>query len=882
MIPKLNSVGWAGALKKGMEGFSDMVSTFKSDLSDTVKYNMKTLEESAQKIDNIRNLEDYGYQPTSVPDAGKVYTAPVSKKEIFKEEAPVVEEKKPDEKVEADVQVKTMSPNELFKGIRRGTQPDFGTQVGTVVDGVIIGVPDDAEDTEKVIEETPVVEEIVAEEPKAPIETVEVISEVEVDAAEPAEDIPEVIEVVEQPVAEEVKAPVEEEIPSTLRKFLRSDVHGVERQEAEAPVQEVPVAEEPAPVEEVQSIEVRPVLTKIELEDPIEGHFSDDSNVQVFGDDESDIIIVSKSDDMLETEEEPMQASDEPEEVVAEPEPITDVADIPVIDVPEDIAVQSTESDVPATAGVDPIMDEDVMGPVAIYSENNSYVDGEAPIGSELMETSEAEGSMPIQEAQPEIPVAESEERICIGPVKVKPSQTEIVGLFGTLVKDAGMEQPVTAIVDTVQDIEAPISDDVPAVEPIEILVPEVEPVDVVIDEQPIAEAPSFDIGESAGEAYVAFTGIEPEFGPSNIITPDWIVTDDAVDAYNAFNTIEPEYIRAPAIQREWDMDEATALCFMGYQAIEPEFGPSNIITPDWVVTDDAVDAFNAYQTIRPQYIRAPVIQREWDITEDASAALAGFQSLVSQQESSVYMSSLPKTMQFRHIDAAPLTSETFDAVSGTPAKEDAFGVSSTEVKGHVDFSDVIELNEPRKLDNDRMVRVTRFEFKNGKLQKVQSEPEAPKRKECRLRIREVEEEVAETVTETVTAAAEPAEEIMRLPSAKPVEVPVVEESVPAEDSYEVLPAAAQFDALPAAAAAIPLPAASDVITLPAAGCAITLPAAEGYIALPEASPVAAAEEVPEEVPEIIPEEPVVEQKGGVVFSFGGLTDYYGSVRFIF
>ena len=313
-----------------MEGFSDMVSTFKNDLSDTVKYNMKTLEESAQKIDNIRNLEDYGYQPTSVPDAGKVYTAPVSKKEIFKEEAPVVEEKKPEEKVEADVQVKTMSPNELFKGIRRGTQPDFGTQVGTVVDGVIIGVPDDAEDTEKVIEETPVVEEIVAEEPKAPIETVEEISEVEVDAAEPAEDIPEAIEVVEQPVAEEVKAPVEEEIPSTLRKFLRSDVHGVERQEAEAPVQEVPVAEEPAPVEEVQSFEVRPVLTKIELED----QFTDDSQVQVFDNDDSDIVIVSKSEDMPETEEEPMQASGEPEEVVAEPEPITDVADIPVTDVP--------------------------------------------------------------------------------------------------------------------------------------------------------------------------------------------------------------------------------------------------------------------------------------------------------------------------------------------------------------------------------------------------------------------------------------------------------------------------------------------------------------------------------------------------------------------
>ncbi len=951
-----------------MEGFSDMMTTVKNDLTDTVRYNIRAMESAAQKIDESRRLEDYGYKAVSLPEGGNVYVAPAPKKAIFKEPAPIATEQPEEADVQADKQLRTMSPKDLFGNIKRGTQHDFGTQVGFVIDGVITETQPSPEETEieGMFDEMQNSEQIPAEAEPEPV-------------TEAIEDAIDEIEVQAEPV-EETEVPVREEIvrPAALDRFLHSDVHGVVRQEPEAPVMEEvrPVPEETSAsqVEKTKPISVKPNFTMLEFED----QFEDKPEVSIYDNDDSDIVIIPtkvEEPESVETEEVPVMDALEPDTIISVPEET--VTEVPVADVPVTIPIEEeaqaeseasepeqpveiiepqAESSAPADSEWDvdsfefDISDLDVVPAQYEASEDENW-DVEAAAAGAFSAFIDTPSIQEEPAAEPEV----EEERICIAPAKVvkeapemaeasaveEPQpfaelQTESVELSESPVDGAEIIDVAPVFIATIPEWEFPEE----AVEPYAAYQAAAQELEAQVVEEPV-----WDVDEAVAETFMDYMAIEPEFGPSNIIVPDWVITDEAVESFNAFQTIRPQYIRAPVIEREWDLSEASAAAYMrytsvepefgpsnivvpdwpltdeavesfnaymslepeyiqkivvrewdlsessaeaymGYISVEPEFGPSNIIVPDWVVTDEAVDSFNAFLTIRPQYIRAPVIEREWDITEGEAESVCAFRQQVEEEENRGFMNRLPKTVLVESLKVAPLEPETYDVLTRTSLAGENFANTSTAVEMKTSLNGFTNINiAPRKTVSDRSMHVTRFVFKNGKLQKVESEPEPPKRKECRIRIKSDDEDIEivpapETVSEVVES--QPEEEIL-VPVTEPETIaPAVEPetaapiaelemiALPVACDYEVLPAAEEIVALPVGMTAIPLPAASQSVSLPSAGYVVTLPAAESYIALPEAK----AETVPEKVEE--------RQRAGVFFSFGDSGADCGSVRFSF
>ena len=265
---------------------------------------------------------------------------------------------------------------------------------------------------------------------------------------------------------------------------------------------------------------------------------------------------------------------------------------------------------------------------------------------------------------------------------------------------------------------------------------------------------PEWDIAEESAETFTDYLSIWPQYPRREKAMPAWDITGETADIFGSYMSIRPEFIRASDFVPEWDIAEYSAETFVSYLGIWPEYPRKEKEMPAWDIRDYASEAFVAYGEIRPQYPRsAPA---PWTITAESAEAFVDYQCIVPEYPRAVFEvpewdateaaseafgdhMRMYEELQMQAVYEASLKTVAADTEQETSKPEDSLGAAAFVVQSQYAKTSTIPENRVRVKDNDeinqenrvvipekRKGRASRFQFKDGKLQKVVDEIELP------------------------------------------------------------------------------------------------------------------------------------------------------------
>jgi hypothetical protein len=307
---------------------------------------------------------------------------------------------------------------------------------------------------------------------------------------------------------------------------------------------------------------------------------------------------------------------------------------------------------------------------------------------------------------------------------------------------------------------------------------------------------------EAGIEALGEFMAMRPVAIPAEAKEPEY--TAEGLEAFGEFMAMKPIYVPAPVRIREPEYSEQAMESFGAFIGMIPKEAPLKVKAPEY--SEQAMEAFGAFVRMIPK--EAPLKNRNndytaegmeafgafigrlpearpasrqapaWDVSDIAVEAFGDFQHSVDEELRQPFMSSLPRTISVEDLGELPAEeTESFVMPMAAPQFAMTTGVEAVEQ------SQIEEMNKEnlvivpeKKLDNERTLSPKGFQFVDGRIQMVASEP---------VRIEEITKEeidlssVPGAASQTVTdipaeepVIAVPAEEVAEAPKEEPVEIP--------------------------------------------------------------------------------------------------------------